>query len=223
MSAEMHQPEQNAPPGATQPIGLSSTSDRLVNPNLSGSLAADHEALQNDLVQAQDLAADFQRQLAGKSNEYAQLKQILEKTQKDLEHFQAGIVELRAERHRLANEAMRATAFEAKFMKVTAERDRLKVELEVVRSALDRTGDDMTMQLRDRDRHIAELVVEMVGLRQALEEARKGNGAPVVSTPAPLVAAPPPVARTPVQAAPSVLPPLTEADMPDVVIVRAPR
>ena len=103
----------------------------LLNPNLSGTLTADYVALENDLVQAQELAADFQRQLAGKSNEHAQLKQIFEKTQADLAHLQEGIVELRAERHRLANEAMRATAFQAKLAMVTAERDRLQVELEV--------------------------------------------------------------------------------------------
>src|SRR5688500_7910196 len=82
-----------------------------MNPNLSANLHADYEALQNDMQQAKDLAADFQQQLAGKSNEFAQLKQLFEKTAADLAHLQAGIVELRAERHRLANESMRATAF----------------------------------------------------------------------------------------------------------------
>lgn len=149
---------------------------RLVNPDLTGSLAADHVALKNDLVQAQELAADFQRQLAGKSNEYAQLKQILEKTAKDLAHFQSGIEELRAERHRLANEAMRAIAFQSKLTQVTSERDRLRIDLEVVRHALAVKGDELEAKLRDRDRRIAELVVEMVGLRQALEEARAGRG-----------------------------------------------
>lgn len=215
----MHQPEQHPPDEAAPPADPPSSAPRLVNPNLTGSLAADHEALQNDLLQAQDLAADFQRQLAGKSNEYAQLKQILEKTQKDLEHLQGGIVELRAERHRLANEAMRATAFEAKLMKVTGERDRLRIELEVVRSALARTGDDLALQLRDRDRHIAELVVEMVGLRQALEEARKGHGEqPAVST-NPSASA----ARSSTPSVPASIPPLAEGEMPVVEIVRAVR
>lgn len=219
MNAEMHQPEQQHQSDGVVPqstdISLPPPPPRLVNPDLSGSLAADHEALQNDLLQAQDLAADFQRQLAGKSNEYAQLKQILEKTQKDLEHLQGGIVELRAERHRLANEAMRATAFEAKLAKVTAERDRLRIELEVMRSALARTGDDLAIQLRDRDRHIAELVVEMVGLRQALEEARKdGGGAAVFPVSA---------GKPSAQAAAASIPPLAEAEMPVVEIVRAPR
>ncbi|MDR3402301.1 MAG: hypothetical protein P4L99_07360 [Chthoniobacter sp.] len=171
MNSESHQPEQTVEKAF--PVEEAS-SKRLVNPNLTGSLAADHVALQNDLVQAQELAADFQRQLAGKSNEYAQLKQILEKTEKDLAHFNEGIVELRAERHRLANEAMRAVAFQSKLAKVTSERDRLRIDLEVIRHALAQKGDELETKLRERDRRIAELVVEMVGLRQALEEARKG-------------------------------------------------
>ena len=67
---------------------------------------------------------------------------------------------------------MRATAFQAKLAKVTGERDRLRIDLEVVRHAMAKKGDEMTITLHDRDRRIAELVVEMVGLRQALEEAR---------------------------------------------------
>lgn len=219
MNAEMHQPEQHQPDGAASPVDLPSSPPRLVNPHLTGSLAADQEALQNDLVQAQELAADFQRQLAGKSNEYAQLKQILEKTQKDLEHLHGGIMELRAERHRLANEAMRATAFEAKVAKVTGERDRLRIELEVVRSALARTGDGLVMQLRDRDRHIAELVVEMVGLRQALEDARKGSGTHPVGG----AASSAPTVRSSTPLTPASIPPLKESEMPVVEIVRAVR
>ena len=175
MNAETPQPE--PPAGTAIPAEVPSW-PQLVNPSLSGSLMADHAALQNDLVQAQDLAADFQRQLAGKSNEYAQLKQILEKTQTDLGHLQAGIVELREERHRLANEAMRASAFEFKLTKISEDRDRLRVELEIVRTAYERKGEDLAGQLRDRDRRIAELVIETVRLRQALEEARGAASAP---------------------------------------------
>lgn len=155
---------------------------RLVNPNLTGSLLADQEALRNDLQQAQELALDFQRQLAGKSNEYAQLKQVIEKSTQDLAHMQKHIEELRAERHRLANEAMRAVAFEAKLNRVTEERDRLKADLEVVRMAVEKKGDEMMSVLQNRDRRIAELVVEIVGLRRQLEDSRK----PTISHPVPL-------------------------------------
>ena len=208
MNEGIHQPQ--TLDGVTTPVEVPvPPSPRLVNPTLSGSLTADHEALQNDLVQAQELAADFQRQLAGKSNEYAQLKQILEKTQKDLEHLQEGIVELRAERHRLANEAMRAIAFETKLGKVTGERDRLRIDLEVVRQAMGKKVDEMMSLLRDRDRRIAELVIEMVSLRNAkTEEVR-------VTTPEMTMPLPFPEA-------PSVELPAMSEEAPEIEIIRAP-
>jgi len=199
MNEGIHQPQ--PPDGSTTPAEVPS-SRQLVNPNLSGSLIADHEALKNDLLQAKDLAADFQRQLAGKSNEYAQLKQILEKTTQDLEHLQSGIVELRAERHRLANEAMRAVAFEIKLAKVTGERDHLRIDLEIVRQAMARKMEEMTTQLRQRDRRIAELVIETVSLRNARPDGES---------------AVPPGPEVPLNQ-----PPAMSAEAPDVEIVRAP-
>jgi len=145
----------------------------LVNPNLSANLAADYEALQNDMEQAKELAADFQRQLAGKSNEFAQLKQLFEKATADLTQLQAGIVELRAERHRLANESMRATAFQLKLAQVTGERDRLRVELEHVRKALEQSAGGVAAAVKERDNQIAALVVELVTVKEALEVARR--------------------------------------------------
>jgi chromosome segregation ATPase len=147
-----------------------------VNPNLSANLNADYVALENDMQQARELAADFQRQLAGKSNEFAQLKQLFEKSLVDLAHLQTGIVELRAERHRLANEAMRGTAFQLKLNKVTSERDRLRVDLEFVREALARSGEEIARALRDRDTQIAGLVIEVVTLKEALAQAQRRAG-----------------------------------------------
>src|SRR4051812_29285263 len=138
-----------------------------VNPNLSANLSADYDALQNDMQQAKDLAADFQRQLAGKSNEFAQLKQLFEKATADLAHLQAGIVELRAERHRFANESMRATAFQAKLAQVTTERDRLRVDMEHMRKALQQSAEDLATAVRDRDAQITVLVVELVTVKEA--------------------------------------------------------
>lgn len=125
------------------------------------------------MEQAKELAADFQRQLAGKSNEFAQLKQLFDKATADLTNLQAGIVELRAERHRLANESMRATAFQAKLAQVTGERDRLRVELEHVRRALEHSAQEMASALRDRDAQIASLVIELVTAKEAAESARR--------------------------------------------------
>jgi chromosome segregation ATPase len=157
-----------------------------MNPNLSANLHADYEALQNDMQQAKDLAADFQQQLAGKSNEFAQLKQLFEKTAADLAHLQSGIVELRAERHRLANESMRATAFQQKLLQVTAERDRLRVDVEHMRKALNQSSGEVTAAVRDRDAQIAVLVIELVTLKEALEAARRDLAANQTEKKAPI-------------------------------------
>jgi chromosome segregation ATPase len=144
-----------------------------VNPKLSASLRADYEALRNDVQQANEMAAHFQMQLAGKSNEFALLKQVFEKTCEDLIHLQTGITALREERHRLANEAMRATALEAKLANVTGERDRLRIELQVIRDILANVADETARASRQRDFEIAELSVRVMVLKQALSEAEQ--------------------------------------------------
>jgi hypothetical protein len=161
-NAELPPPEQ--PAEIPAPVEAAPPPQPLVNPLLSRSLAADHEALQNDLVQAQELASDFQQQLAGKSNECALLKQIIEKTKADLGQLQAGIVQLRAERHHLANEAMKAQG------------------LEMIRSSLERKLEEHVVQLRERDKRIAELVIETVRLRQLLDRMRNTAGATAAPT-----------------------------------------
>jgi hypothetical protein len=108
----------------------------LTNPKLGAALTADYEALHNDMAQAAELAAEFQRRLSEKSNEFAILKQVFEKTRTDLGRLQADIMELRRERHALANEAMRAQAFEMRLNRVTDERDQLATELGTVRASL---------------------------------------------------------------------------------------
>ena len=95
---------------------------------LGSSVAADLEAVRNDMEQARELAAEYQRELAGKSNELAALKQLFEKTREHLIQLQTSITKLRDERHRLANEAMRAEALQRKLEQVTAERDLLRAE-----------------------------------------------------------------------------------------------
>ena len=160
-----------------------------VNPNLSASLRSDYEALQNDFQQANELASDFQRQLAGKSNDFALLKQVFEKTREDLGHLHAGIAALREERHRLANEAMKGEAYKLKLAGLTGERARLRIDLEVVRNALAALRDEMARALYQRDRQIADLTVENTTLKQALFEARRRLAEPVPSAP-PAPAAP---------------------------------
>ena len=143
----------------------------LTNPSLSATLRAEYEALQNDVEQAHELAAEFQRQLAGKSNEVAEFKQLFEKTQKDLTRLQASITELREERHRLANEAMRAAAFERKFTEMTADRDRLLKELDLAKQAASRGDDESERRLLERDAHIARLSMQLTELRETTPAA----------------------------------------------------
>lgn len=99
-------------------------------PTLSATLTADYEALKNDLREANEMAAALQRELAGKSNEFALLRQVFERTREDLENLQSGIGVLRAERHRLINELIGATALAEELTAVKAERDGLRDLLE---------------------------------------------------------------------------------------------
>ena len=134
-----------------------------VNTQLSASLRADFEALQNDFEQANAMTVDLQCQLAGKSNEFAQLKHHFEKTSRNLAQLQRDIEELREERHRLANEAMMVTALEMSLQKSIEERNQLKLEIAKV--------------VQEKDAQIAEL-------NQKVQAGK--NAAAVPSTPSSL-------------------------------------
>lgn len=138
----------------------------LTNPRLSSNLRGDYAALQNDFEQARMLAADFKGQLAGKTNEMAHLKQIFEKTALDLAHLQEGITALREERHRLANEAMRAVALELRLKRADAETARLLAEAEKA-----------ARREHERESQIAQLGAEVERLSQQLAAARASEPA----------------------------------------------
>jgi chromosome segregation ATPase len=123
---------------------------------LGTSVSADLEALKNDVEQARELACEYQRQLAGKSNDHALLKSLFEKTRDDLVHLHKGIAELREERHRFANEAMKATALEMKLERMTRERDQLQNEVQALRNI--RAG--------EADERVAQLTRELERLRR---------------------------------------------------------
>lgn len=133
----------------------------LTNPRLSANLRGDYAALQNDFEQARMLAADFKGQLAGKTNEMAHLRQIFEKTALDLARLQEGITALREERHRLANEAMRAVALELRLKRADAEAARLLAEAEKA-----------ARREHERESQIAHLRGEVEKLTQQLAAAR---------------------------------------------------
>lgn len=122
--------------GQSRTDGNFESAKRSADPRLGATLAAEYEAVCNDLAEAQELAAVYQRQLAVKSNDFAQLKLLLEKTQRDLQSLQQTINELRSERHRLANEAQRAIALEVELKYMVADKLQLTEELESSRYAL---------------------------------------------------------------------------------------
>lgn len=119
---------------APEPSSVSST---FRNPTLSATINADSEALRNDLEQARELAADYQRQLASKTNDFGELNRLFQKTMEDFAHLEASVTELRQERHRLANAAMRGAAFERQLKIVTDERNRLIHDLHELKRAIE--------------------------------------------------------------------------------------
>jgi septal ring factor EnvC (AmiA/AmiB activator) len=161
----------------------------LTNPKLTATLRADYEALQNDVLQANEMAADFQRQLAGKSNEFAELKQLFEKTQNDLVQFQENVLELRKERHRLANEALRTLAYEIRLKDMTVERDRLQSELDAVRHGLAGEVHEAGHGSHARTAQVAKLILEMETLKQPLAPSNSAPGIIARPTANPEVAA----------------------------------
>jgi DNA repair exonuclease SbcCD ATPase subunit len=148
------------------------------DPLLSSQLRADCEALRNDLAQAQELAGDFQAQLSGKSNEVAHFKQVLEKTQQNLERLQADILRLREERHGLANDVMRLQAIELQKAQITGERNRLAAELDSLRRGLAAGEEERTRRNRERGRQETILNLQVQVLRKQLQALRSTPGIP---------------------------------------------
>src|SRR5262249_4978607 len=81
-------------------------------------------------------------------------------------------------RHRLANEAMRAVALDAMLKRMTAERDRLRMELDGVLQGLADEAAAKVLRFDERDARIAELTVQVVTLKQELAEARRNSAHP---------------------------------------------
>ena len=162
---------------APPPAASNSKSETArLDPHFTAHLSANCEALRNDLEQAQELAADFQRDLSGKSNEVAHFKQLLELTEHDLGRLQADILELRAERHRLANEVMMKDALELRLEKVTGERNRLAAELDSLRQALASGGAENAQRVRERERQTTIQNLQMRVLQQQLQAVRTAPG-----------------------------------------------
>jgi len=144
----------------------------VIAPNLSAELRENYERLQEDLRQAHELAANLESQLAGKSKEVLHLKFLFQQTKTHLGHMQDSIIAMRKERHKLANEAMRAMRLDVTIGLVTVERDRLKHELGAVCESLVAEQAKKAPPRDKRDDRIAELTFELMKLRQKLAELR---------------------------------------------------
>ena len=97
-------------------------------------VVAENEALRNDLAQARELAADFQRQVAEKTNECADLKRTSEAGQAEIVRLRSDISELRHERLQLANDVARIAGIELRLKRTSDERDDLRTQLETLRA-----------------------------------------------------------------------------------------
>ena len=155
-----------------------------VNPSLGAAVSQDYEAVQSDLQNANELAAKLESQLAGKSKEALHLRFLFDQTKTHLAHMQDGILAMRKERHKLANEAMRAMGLDIMLKRVMAERDRLKTELDGVLEGIAAEKTAQPLRFDKRDHQIAELTFELVKLRTEVTELRK-NSAPPTPLPTP--------------------------------------
>jgi chromosome segregation ATPase len=161
-------PPAPVPAPAPKPVAALRPTESI-DPNLTSRLRADYEALKNDVQQANEWAADLQKELAGKNEEFAHFKRLFDKAQTDLAQLNEGIVSLRQERHRLANEAMRATGLEMQLGRAAQECEQLKHELTECKTRELRAAET----LRERDRQVAELTMELMTAKEALADAKR--------------------------------------------------
>jgi hypothetical protein len=91
------------------------------------------DALRDASGEARARLADAEAALTARSDELAQLRDIFEKTRHNLIRLQLTITELREERHRLADQATDIGALQRQVEQLTAERDRLRQQLELRR------------------------------------------------------------------------------------------
>ena len=154
---------------------LNAASESNSNPPIA--THAECEALKNDVHQAREMAAEFQRQLAGKSNELWELKRVYETTAEAVTALQSRVTGLRRERHALANKAIQVTSLEQKLASISAERDRLQTELTALRQGIAQDAEESLRRSQERDAHVARLTVEVAGLKQRLEDGRAVPGA----------------------------------------------
>ncbi len=138
-------------------------------------VGANYETLRTDLQKANQLAAEFQREMEGKSHETTAAKRELQKTQNELVIMQSAIAEMRRKNDRLIQQG---TPAERKFLEVVGERDRLRVELEALRQGLAASAEEGVRQRRESEGQIGRLNVAIDALKHQLAAALRAPGAP---------------------------------------------
>ena len=167
-----------------------------INPTLGPTLGEECETLQENLREVNEVAAGLNEDHAGKSKQLRHLNFLIEQARAHLGHMRDSIATMRKERHKLANTALGAPMVQQMLSRVTAERDKLRNELNRIHDgAAIEESQKARRELRfdERDQQIAELTFEVVTLRQQVAEFRRTNPrpAPVAAGPAP---APPAIA-----------------------------
>ena len=142
---------------------------------LTAALVAAGDAVHDELQEANQLAADLDAQLAGKSKEVLHLKFVLDRTKAHFGHLQDSVAALRKERHQLANDVMKAQGLAFMLSDVTTDRDRLKFELNAALQSLAAQNAQSTATVAQRDQTIAELTFELVKLRRESGDLRRTN------------------------------------------------
>lgn len=157
--------------------------------SLSAALIEDGDAVREDLRLANEFAAQLETRLAGKSKELMHLKFLLEQTKASFGHMQDSVAAMRKERHKLANDAMRAQGLEMMLARVTTEHDRMAAELARVTAERDRGKNELEgileglaaekaeqahqgLRFDERDHRIAELTFELMQSRQEVAGLR---------------------------------------------------
>jgi len=166
---------------APQPDRIFPLGDSSIIPNLGPTLGEECDTLQDNLRQVNEVAAGLNEELAGKSKQLKHLSFLIEQARAHLGHMRDSIAVMRKERHKLANAVMAAPMVSQMLSRVTAERDKLRNELNRIhegRATAEREKAPSDMLFDKRDQQIAELTFELVTLRQQMAELRRNSPPP---------------------------------------------
>jgi len=130
--------------------------------------------VQDDLQKAREVVAHLPGESIGQARLITHLKRLLQESSARFGHLQESIIAMRQERHKLANEAMRAQGLELMTKRITAERDQMKAERDGILQALaDEAANKHALRFDPRDVQVVELTVQVVNLKRELAETQR--------------------------------------------------